>query len=614
MSTTSLRESRSPMVPSRSPFRIRDSQLKKQPNNVRADRWSFTMELGNMWNMKPHHDVYVLDSTKHQHPPMDTMFSSSHLLTQLLISQAILDSNDYQVLTFDTLDKLKKELLQIQDHLANISKNIQLESRIATISKSLENVNLKNSRNSVIYLQHQRQHNEHKIKYMSNQLESMRQREIEIKKIILQHTAAILNKGIHSLENQTLHQNNHHTALNQVINRIDRLYSSKIPSSSFSISTPASSLDTLQKLSLLEKLLLSGQSTEKDLVKANQNKMQLLAIQVQKDRLMSRMIDMELLTTKLLSHLSVFPQRQMAYKMELMQYQSESLELRIWDKRRQRNEDADNLSLALTNHAHGGHGHNVMAIKQRYQKQLEDQAKSYEANISKQNASLQRNTQMKQHLETACNDLVSEKTELEKLVQEKSRQIDQQDNEMSRMNHELRNLRYPPAAASPPPQQRSKADDQYLEQEKKRLKQDFEKRESRWTSHTTLMEDRFDQLLDNFDKLTNSAIEFDSHRMRYDKKIEDLHQNINNLEMELYDEKVKRIGCTEEGESAGAAAATTVSLRKEFRLLVADIKKKHQQRMDREADEIRRLQLQLQELQSTNTKSQKYQHSMATQT
>lgn len=509
-----------------------------------------------------------------------------------------------------------QELSQIQDHLANISKNIQLESRIATISKSLENVNLKNSRNSVIYLQHQRQHNEHKIKYMSNQLETMRKREIDIKKTILQHTAGILNKGIHSLENQTLSQNDrhHHTALNQVINRIDQLYSSKIPSSSLSITTPASSLDTLQKLSLLEQLLLSGQSTEKDLVKANQNKMQLLAIQVQKDRLMSKMIDMELLTTKLLSHVSLFPQRQMAYKMELMQYQSESLELCIWDKRRQRNEEADNLSQALASHAQGGSGHNnVIAIKQRYQKQLEDQAKSYEADISKQQVSLQRTTQMKQHLEATCNDLVSEKSELEKLVQEKSRQIDQQDNEMSRLNHELRNLRHPPAAAatSPTPP-RSKADEQFIEQEKKRLKQDFEKRESRWTSHTTLMEDRFDQLLDNFDKLTNSAIEFDSHRMRYDKKIEDLHHSINNLEMELYDEKVKRIGCSEDG--SGAAAATTVSLRKEFRLLVADIKKTHQQRMDREADEIRRLQLQLQELQNTNTKSHKYQQSMATQT
>lgn len=469
-------------------------------------------------------------------------------------------------------------------------------------------MNLKNSRNSVIYLQHQRQHNEHKIKFMSNQLENMKKREIEIKKIILQHTAGILNKGIHSIENQTLSQNDNNSVLNQVINRINKLYSAKIPSSISSSST-ASSLDTLQKLFLLEKHLLSGKPSEKDMLKANQNKMQLLAIKLQKDQLMSKMIDMEILSTKLLSQISIFPQRQMALRMELMQYKSESLEIRIWEKKRQRNEDADNLSEAMTNHKNGNNGQlSTHAIKQRYQKQLEDQAKFYEDDLSKQNSLLQRNTQMHQHLKSTCNELVSEKSELDKLVQDKSRQIDQQDNEISRLNHELRNLRNPPS------QQSAINNDpiniQFIEEEKRRLKQDFGKRESRWTSHTTVMEDRFDQLLDNFDKLTNSAIEFDSHRMRYDKKIENLHQNINNLEMELYDEKIKRIGYG----TASKEAPTTVSLRKEFRLLVADIKKTHQHRMDSEADEIRRLQMQLQELQNTNTKSYKYQHSMATQT
>ncbi|KAI8647878.1 hypothetical protein BD408DRAFT_3039 [Parasitella parasitica] len=112
-----LRDSRSPQVPSRSPFRIRDSQSKKQPDH---DRWSFTVELVNMWNIKPDHGLYSMDSAKKQHQPHqqrqqqqqqqhpDTMLSSSHLLTQLLISQAILDSNDYEILTFDTLDKLTK--------------------------------------------------------------------------------------------------------------------------------------------------------------------------------------------------------------------------------------------------------------------------------------------------------------------------------------------------------------------------------------------------------------------------------------------------------------------------------------------------------------------------
>ncbi|CEP10817.1 hypothetical protein [Parasitella parasitica] len=587
-----------------------------------VDRWSFTMELVNMWNIKPDHGIYSMDSSKNQHRQRqqqhhhsDNMFSSSHLLTQLLISQAMLDSNDYEILTFDKLDKLKKELSQIQDQSANISKNIQLENRIASISKSLENVNLKNSRNSVMYLQHQRQHNEDKIKSMSNQLEKLKKRQVEIKKTILQHTAATLNKGIFNIENQTLvrRRNDHSSTFNQVTNRINRLYSAYI-----SLPSSAASPDTLlQKLSQLDKLLSAKSSSERDIFIANQNKMQLLAIRIQKDQLMSKMLDMELFTTKLLSHISAFPQRQMAFRMEIMQYQSESLEIRIWEKKQQRNEDADNLSQALTRQQSTGGSNSsqvsISEIKQRYQKQLDDQARFYEADLSRQNASLQRNKQLHQQLEVSCNELVSEKSELDRLVQEKSRQIDQQDNEISRLNHELRNLRHPPqqqTVQSKIPGQDDSADSQFVEAEKIRLKKDFENRESRWTSHTTMMEDRFDHLLDNFDKLTNSAIEFDSHRMRYDKRIENLHQNISNLELELYDEKLKRIGYSAGHEQA----PTTVSLRKEFRLLVADMKKTHQLRMEREAEEIRRLQLQLQDLQNTNTRSYKYQHSMATQT
>jgi coenzyme F420-reducing hydrogenase delta subunit len=189
-----------------------------------------------MWNMKPvlEEEVVYHDGFEKK-PENKTMFSSSFLLTQLLISQAVLDSNDFKILTFDNLDKLKKvrliklyrqsskhklqELLELGDHITHLSKSIELENRIKNISKSLENVNLKNSRNSVIYLQNQRQRNEHKIKLMSNQLEKMKQREIEIKKTLLQHTAGVLNKGIQHLE---LHQNTSNFKLESVLDQVSR--------------------------------------------------------------------------------------------------------------------------------------------------------------------------------------------------------------------------------------------------------------------------------------------------------------------------------------------------------------------------------------------------------
>jgi hypothetical protein len=96
-----------------------------------------------------------------------------------------------------------QEYLELHEHIKNLSKSIELENRIKNISKSLENINLKNSRNSVIYLQKQRQSNDNKISQLTLQVEQLKLKEINMKKIILQHTAAVLNKGIQKLESST---------------------------------------------------------------------------------------------------------------------------------------------------------------------------------------------------------------------------------------------------------------------------------------------------------------------------------------------------------------------------------------------------------------------------
>ncbi|KAI8373514.1 hypothetical protein EDC96DRAFT_22176 [Choanephora cucurbitarum] len=110
---TSFRESRSPAVPSRSPFRIRDSHLSRMTDNM--GRWSFTSELDSLWNMKPK-AVYNQTDTEN-----DTMFSSSNLLVELLISQAILDSSEFKALSFDNLEALKKVGLKICYHPFNFA-------------------------------------------------------------------------------------------------------------------------------------------------------------------------------------------------------------------------------------------------------------------------------------------------------------------------------------------------------------------------------------------------------------------------------------------------------------------------------------------------------------
>jgi hypothetical protein len=85
-----------------------------------ADRYSLAIEVGNMWNMKPKEMHQHQQQNQQQHYNIN-MFSSSHLLTQLLVSQAILDSNEFKILSFENLDKLKKVI-------QNLTKNNQIRN------------------------------------------------------------------------------------------------------------------------------------------------------------------------------------------------------------------------------------------------------------------------------------------------------------------------------------------------------------------------------------------------------------------------------------------------------------------------------------------------------
>lgn len=331
------------------------------------------------------------------------------------------------------------------------------------------------------------------------------------------------------------------------------------------------------------------------------NKSTLLAIENEKNHLLSKLVDMELKSTKLLEQMTNYSNKQKAIKFEMLQFKGEAIELQLWDKIRQRDEDAKKMN----------DGQNDISVRpqtnakdQNHKKQLQDQAKIYEQNISRQNQELEKTTQNLDQLEINCNKLKNQKLNLDNLVKSKTREIDEQDNQISRLNEEIRNQ----ARAMTPKNEIYRPENKA---EKERLKKVFEEKETRWTEHTHSMEDSFDELLENFDKLTNTAIEFDSSRMRYERTIDKFNKDIHQLENELIDEKLKKIGYNNnQGE-----APTTVALRKEFRTLVAEIKKTHQSRMDREGEEIRKLQLQLEELQdSNNNKSTVKQYSMSVQT
>lgn len=407
----------------------------------------------------------------------------------------------------------------------------------------------------MLYLQNQRQHNEHKMKYMLEQLDYLKEREIDIKKILLQHNAAVLNKGIHYLESQkvskpslALSSSEEESEMNQIIKRIDSI---SFPN------TPKNHLTIPQKLAQIEQYLNAQSTVEKSKGK------QLALIKLEKNDLIAKLRDMESFTDKLLETITLYPKRQAALRLELSQYQSESMELKALLEENQHQPSLANYS-------------NKQLLK--------DQSSYFDGRLQEQTSSLQQNKRTQETLENDYRVL----SELGSQIQD----MNSKDNTISNLNYELR----------------GQQNQEFIEREKHRLKKLFDERELHWTEHTHLMEDSFDEIMDNFDKLTMQAIEFESHRMKYDRRIEELNNTIQKLEMELIEDKIKKIGHTNTGEQP-----TTASLRKEFRVLVADIKRAHQQRMDQEAEEINHLQKQLSELQSENNKF-KYQNTMSTQT
>ncbi|KAI8365497.1 hypothetical protein EDC96DRAFT_443638, partial [Choanephora cucurbitarum] len=116
----SSQASLSPTLPTRSPFRIRDS-LQQQQQQIKASHDEpstiytsvsssssssantvdddLTHELQNIWKLKPI-DTAIKQET--------IQIDSEDMLMQLLVSHAVIDSKEYPILSFEEYEQLKQ--------------------------------------------------------------------------------------------------------------------------------------------------------------------------------------------------------------------------------------------------------------------------------------------------------------------------------------------------------------------------------------------------------------------------------------------------------------------------------------------------------------------------
>ncbi|ORY95960.1 hypothetical protein BCR43DRAFT_317925 [Syncephalastrum racemosum] len=288
-------------------------------------------------------------------------------------------------------------------------------------------------------------------------------------------------------------------------------------------------------------------------------------------KLRSFVADLEVKLSKAESRAATAESKLETLENEMKQYRDEAAELRAEKQRYERVLKRESVMQMVE----GG----SETIRVKYEQQLEEQREEYEAQLHEQTALLNKTTHAKQQLESDRQKLEAICKDLEDLIRDKARIVDARDVRINELEAEL--------------QQARKAKGDIVDRSKilHEAQIAFSKREDAWLAQSESMEVNFEGILKEFDRLTGTAMEFETDRMRYEKRIEELSRQVQEMEASLTEHRINKLGHNSEGEPP-----TTASLRREFRKLVNDIKSDHQQIMEREMKERKELENRLKDL------------------
>lgn len=289
-------------------------------------------------------------------------------------------------------------------------------------------------------------------------------------------------------------------------------------------------------------------------------------------RLKATVSEMEVASSKIQSQASVFQSREQALKSEMEQYRDEVLHLRgekeKWERTMKRQTIMQVMDGSTANAA------------EKYEQQLEEQEQEYQAQLKEQAAFLDKTTRQCEQLQQEHEKLTSTCQDLELLIRDKTRALDARDVQIQKLESELQQQK-----AIMANQPKSSHQNHELQQ----LQAQFSEKEAAWIEQSDAMEANFEGILKEFDRLTGTAMEFETDKKNYVRRIDQLTEEVKQLETSLTEEKTKNLGYE-------ADTPTTASLRKEFRRMINDMKADHQRTLEREGEEKKRLEKQLKDL------------------
>ncbi|KAG1121382.1 hypothetical protein G6F42_012486 [Rhizopus arrhizus] len=286
--------------------------------------------------------------------------------------------------------------------------------------------------------------------------------------------------------------------------------------------------------------------------------------------------NMELQASKIKSQAAVFQNKEQELKLEVQQYRDEVIQLRTDKEKWERTMKRKTVMQVLNNE-----GPAPGELEAKYEQQLEEQEQEYQAQLKEQAAFLDKTTRQCEHLQQEHDKLSATCKDLELLIREKQKTLDSRDVQINQLESEIQQQK---SMAKSQPKQVG-GNQEALQQ----LQAIFSEKEAAWIEQSAAMEANFEGILKEFDRLTGTAMEFETDKMNYERRIEKLTQEVKDLESSLAQEKTKNLGHESD-------TPTTASLRKEFRKMITDMKADHQRTLDREAEEKRRLEKQLKDL------------------
>ncbi|TFK43828.1 Up-regulated during septation-domain-containing protein [Crucibulum laeve] len=128
--------------------------------------------------------------------PMNTR---DELLMSLLASEAVVESRDFQILSSEEVEELKKEHQVLQSRLGAMSKKVSLETKIRDAAVSLSKVNASHKKVSK-QTEEQLEAANRRVEAAQKELWRVSERANEVHKKLMEHRAGVLSLSVRSME------------------------------------------------------------------------------------------------------------------------------------------------------------------------------------------------------------------------------------------------------------------------------------------------------------------------------------------------------------------------------------------------------------------------------